>query len=156
MRFLTQVQIDALDEICTIIHENNVEAGWWSDLKFDDKIKSVMAEAGCDEEKAIAILKSVGVERSILKTRNMGELLCLTHSELSEGMEGHRKNLQDDKLPHHSMLSVELADAFIREFDICGSRKIKVGTIINEKMMYNANRADHKIENRMSDNGKKY
>ena len=29
--------------------------------------------------------------------RNVGELLCLVHSEVSEAMEGHRKNLMDDK-----------------------------------------------------------
>ena len=32
--------------------------------------------------------------------RNFGELIALVHSELSEALEGHRKDLMDDKLPH--------------------------------------------------------
>lgn len=39
--------------------------------------------------------------------RNFGELIALCHSELSEALEGHRKNLQDDKLPNRKM-AVEL------------------------------------------------
>lgn len=50
--------------------------------------------------------------------RNFGELIALCHSELSEALEGHRKNLMDDKLPHRKMAEVELADTVIRIFDI--------------------------------------
>lgn len=52
--------------------------------------------------------------------RNKGELLCLIHSEISEAMEGERKNLMDDKLPHRRMAEVELADTLIRIFDYAG------------------------------------
>lgn len=51
------------------------------------------------------------------KYRNMGEMLMLAVSELAEAMEGHRKNLQDDKLTHRPMMEVELADFVIRCFD---------------------------------------
>jgi hypothetical protein len=30
--------------------------------------------------------------------------LCLIHSEISETMEGYRKDLMDDKLPHRKMI----------------------------------------------------
>ena len=90
------------------------------------------------------------------KARNMGELLCLVHSEISEAMEGHRKNLQDDKLPHRKMIEVELADAIIRIFDIAGAYNMDLEGAFNEKRAYNASRADHKKEARMSENGKKY
>lgn len=53
-------------------------------------------------------------------TRNFGELMMLAVSELSEALEGHRKNLQDDKLPHRSMIEVELADCIIRLLDVAG------------------------------------
>jgi hypothetical protein len=53
--------------------------------------------------------------------RNKGELICLMHSELSEAMEGERKNLMDDKLPHRKMAEVELADTLIRIFDYAGA-----------------------------------
>ena len=49
-----------------------------------------------------------------------GELLMLAVSELSEAMEGVRKGLQDDKLPHRPMVEVELADCAIRCADAIG------------------------------------
>lgn len=80
--------------IAKTIHADNVAAGWWADLHTGE---------------------------SLIGKRNMGELLALVHSEISEGLEGHRKSLWDDKLPHRLMLEVELADAAIRLFDILGS-----------------------------------
>lgn len=88
--------------------------------------------------------------------RNVGELLCLVHSEISEAMEGHRKNLSDDKLPHRPMIEVELADAVIRIFDIAAGLGLDLGGAYDEKMAYNAQRADHKREARLLENGKKY
>lgn len=46
--------------------------------------------------------------------------LMLTVSEVAEAMEGDRKNLMDDKVPHRTMLEVELADVLIRTLDIGG------------------------------------
>ena len=89
-------------------------------------------------------------------TKNVGELLCLVHSEISEAMEGHRKRLMDDKLPHRTMLEVELADAAIRIFDMAGGLGLDVAGAIAEKLQYNATRADHKIENRQALGGKKF
>ena len=88
--------------------------------------------------------------------RNVGELLCLVHSEISEAMEGHRKGLMDDKLPHRSMLEVELADAVIRIFDIAAGRGLDLGGAYVEKMKYNSTRKDHTIESRLAEGGKKF
>jgi len=88
--------------------------------------------------------------------RNVGELLCLVHSEISEAMEGHRKNLMDDKLPHRAMFEVELVDALIRIFDIGAGMGLDLEAAYQEKMAYNATRIDHSIEHRKSANGKKY
>lgn len=88
--------------------------------------------------------------------RNVGEMICLAHSELSEAMEGHRKNLKDDKLPHRSMIEVELADCVIRLFDMAAGLGLDLGGAYVEKMAYNASREDHKIEARLGANGKKY
>ena len=54
------------------------------------------------------------------------------------------------------MLEVELADAVIRICDICGGLGLDLEGAIYEKLEYNKNRADHKIENRLSENGKKF
>jgi hypothetical protein len=77
-------------------------------------------------------------------------------SEVSEAMEGHRKNLMDDKLPHRPMVEVELADAVIRIFDLAGAKGYDVAGAIVEKLAYNAQRADHKPENRLAEGGKAY
>jgi hypothetical protein len=52
--------------------------------------------------------------------RNRYELLMLVVSELVEAMEGERKDLMDDKLPHRKMAEVEMADATIRILDYMG------------------------------------
>ena len=90
------------------------------------------------------------------KDRNVGELLCLIHSEISEAMEGARKDLMDTHLKHRSMMEVELADAIIRIFDLAESRNFNLGETIYEKLEYNKNRADHKINNRLKEGGKKF
>lgn len=88
--------------------------------------------------------------------RNKGEMLCLIHSEISEAMEGERKGLMDDHLPHRVMAEVELADAVIRIMDYAGRFKYDIGGAIIEKMEYNSNRLDHKLENRGKAGGKKF
>tara|TARA_R100000951_G_scaffold112718_1_gene113479 strand:- start:10163 stop:10537 length:375 start_codon:yes stop_codon:yes gene_type:complete len=90
------------------------------------------------------------------ETRNKAEILCLIHSEISEAMEGLRKNLMDDKLPHRKMVEVELADALIRLFDMAGAFGYDLDGAMNEKFEYNKHRADHKLENRAKDDGKKF
>lgn len=88
--------------------------------------------------------------------RNVGELLALAHSELSEALEGHRKNLMDDKLPHRPMFEVELADTIIRILDMARGLGFDIGGAMAEKMQYNAVREDHTHEARRLANGKKY
>ena len=88
--------------------------------------------------------------------RNFGELIALCHSELSEALEGHRKNLQYDKLPHRKMAEVELADCIIRILDIGAGLGMDLQGAYEEKMAFNAVREDHKIENRLLPAGKKY
>ena len=85
-----------------------------------------------------------------------GELLMLIVSEISEAMEGERKDLMDDKLPHRKMAEVELADALIRIFDYAGAYGLDLGGAFTEKMEYNAKREDHTVEARRGEHGKKF
>ena len=71
-------------------------------------------------------------------------------------MEGERKGLMDDHLPNRPMAEVEMADAIIRIMDYCGRWGYDIGGAIMNKIEYNKNRADHKLENRVKDGGKKF
>ncbi len=88
--------------------------------------------------------------------RNKGELLMLIVSEIAEAMEGERRDLMDDKLPHRRSVEVELADALIRIGDYCGAYGMDIDGAVREKMEYNSRRLDHKPEARLAANGKKF
>jgi NTP pyrophosphatase (non-canonical NTP hydrolase) len=101
--------------------------GWWSDLETGEP-----------------------------KDRNDGEMFMLMVSEIGEALQGHRKNKMDDHLPHRRSVEVELADLMIRCAEYAGGRELDLAGAIVEKLAYNVQRADHKIESRLLDNGKKY
>ena len=90
------------------------------------------------------------------KDRNDCEMIALMHSELSEALEGLRKDLMDDHLPHRKQVEMELADTLIRIFDYAGARGLDLGGAVIEKLAYNQSRADHKLENRAQEGGKKF
>jgi len=82
--------------------------------------------------------------------------LCLIHSEVSEAMEGYRKDLMDDHLPSRKMAEVELADAMIRILDLAGASGFDLGGAMVEKLVYNIKRKDHQSESREQEDGKKF
>lgn len=88
--------------------------------------------------------------------RNKGELLMLIVSEIAECMEGERKDLMDDKLPHRKMAEVELVDALIRIFDYAGAHGYDLQGAYEEKTAYNKVREDHKHEARKIAGGKQF
>lgn len=90
------------------------------------------------------------------KVREFAGLIALCHSELSEALEGDRKDLMDDKLPHRKMREVELADAVIRILQLAAEKGMDIGGAFVEKMAFNAIREDHKLENRVLAGGKAY
>lgn len=90
------------------------------------------------------------------KKINFGERIALVHSELSEALEADRKGLMDEKMYWKGGVECELADAVIRIMDMAGHLQIPLGETIIQKLRYNRYRADHKVENRKSQGGKKY
>jgi NTP pyrophosphatase (non-canonical NTP hydrolase) len=129
--------IDALNGVAASVttlveaaHGASLAAGWWHDPTTGDLY---------DMAPAIVAQK-----------------LMLIVSEVSEAMEGHRKGLMDDKLPHRPMMEVELADAMIRIGDLAGRLGFDLGGAVAEKMAFNRDRPDHKIEARRAIGGKAY
>ena len=114
-----------INTLATICHNISVESGWWHDINGNRLV------------------------------RNKGELLMLIVTEIAETMEGVRKGIMDDHLTHRKMEEVELADAMIRLLDYAGAYNLDIGGALIEKLIYNTNRSDHKIENRMKPGGKK-
>lgn len=84
------------------------------------------------------------------------ERIALTHSELSEALEGHRKGKMDDHLPHRPSAEVELADAVIRAFDLAAAMGYDLPGAFVEKISYNMQREDHTTEARKQADGKRY
>lgn len=88
--------------------------------------------------------------------KEFGIKLALIHSELSEALEGHRKDKMDDHLPHRKAVEVEFADTLIRIFSLAEWMKLDLAGAMMEKLAYNRQRADHKLENRAKVDGKKF
>ena len=122
--------LDGLTESQLLCHGLAARSGWWASR-----------------------LTGKPLDRSQI---NVGEKLMLIVSEVAEAMEGDRKDLMDDKLPHRKMIEVELADALIRIFDLAGFLQLDLAGATIEKLAFNQVRADHKIENRNAPGGKAY
>lgn len=100
--------------------------------------------------------------------KNIGEMLCLIHSEVSEALEADRKNKRitfnisafvQDGIPYNVFIKEftdnvkntfedEMADIIIRTLDLCAHLDIDIEGHIIAKMRYNYSR-EHK-------HGKKY
>lgn len=121
--------LESLKDLQAYCHNVSVKAGWWNDVSSGEKFDPV----------------AKGPEK-----------IALMHSELSEALEGLRKGLMDDKLPHRPNAEVELADAVIRILDWAGAMGYDIAGAIEDKLEYNASREDHKLENRQAAGGKKF
>lgn len=66
--------------------------------------------------------------------RNVGEMLMLVTSELGEAMEGYRHQDQEN-------FREEIADVFIRLFDMCGGLGIDIEAEITKKAEKNKSRS---------------
>lgn len=67
-----------------------------------------------------------------LLDRNAAEMLMLQVSELAEAAHGLDYDLNDDKLPHHKMVAVEIADFLIRLYDYCGGLRLDLQAAVQE------------------------
>jgi NTP pyrophosphatase (non-canonical NTP hydrolase) len=147
-------QAMALNDLARICHEANWK--WWLDLSED----CPECGGGCgiriNDKEILTCEMCRGTGHPKLTNRNIPEMLMLMVSEIAEAMEGHRKNLMDEKLPHRRALEVELADLLIRVFDFAGGIGLDLGGALIEKQAFNRARKDHTLEARKSEGGKAY
>lgn len=78
-----------------------------------------------------------------VETLDFPRQLLLMHGEISEAMEGDRRRIFDEKLPHRDAREVELADLMLRVMDVAEEMGFDIGTAFIEKNRYNLSRADH-------------
>lgn len=101
-------------------HDNARAKGWWDD------------QTGADGE----------LDPGAAEDR-VPEALALIHSEISEALEEFRRDAGLDTYVKDGKpegFGVELADAVIRIFDLCGALDIDLAAAIEQKMAYNATR----------------
>ena len=135
---LKEGKLNNLTALSRHIYEMNKKAGWWTDADIEI-LKRSQSEGNKYSKEAATLIAAK---------------LALCHSELSEALEGMRKGLMDDHLPHFPMIVVELADTIIRICDLAGFLGLNLGSAVHEKLEYNQTREDHKILTRAGAGGK--
>jgi NTP pyrophosphatase (non-canonical NTP hydrolase) len=115
--------LSELTNLAKEINKENHNKGFWDT---EDKFYSAFNPADSFD---LSLDKALMVQK-----------LALIVSEISEGIEGLRKDAQDDHLPQYDSLSVELADTLIRILDFCGYYGINIGKITKEKLLFNRSR----------------
>lgn len=124
------------------VHQNAVDHGFWDEPEYKSLLKKALGDeriAGCLEAEE---LRALTLLIDDIPDRNDAEAIALMHSELSEALEGIRKDphAPDDKIPQYSNLEIELADVVIRAMDFCGGRQLDLAGAIVAKHEYNKSR----------------
>lgn len=119
---MTLLTIEALVERA---HTNSTMKGFWNEF--------TKAEIEGDETTLRALIN---------------EKLLLVVSEITEAMEelrsGHdAKEIYEGEAGKPEGFGVEIADAFIRMFDLVGGLELPIGDIISQKMGYNSESRGH-------------
>jgi len=74
------------------------------------------------------------------KPREVGTLLALIHSEVSEALEADRTDATDTHLRNRRGIEVELADVVIRVLDLGAYLGLDIGGAVMDKIKYNLTR----------------
>lgn len=148
---ITKEEITALQSIQAKCYQQAFDSGWHNDPTLKTKLELLKAH-GVDEHTAKLIVTLPEFQHH----REFGTRLALAHSELSEALEGVRKNLMDSHLPDRKCGEVEFADCIIRLLDTATVEGWDIASALAEKHDYNGVRKDHKLETRALADGKKF
>ena len=116
-----------IEEAMNLVHKTATDAGWYQDPATGEPVE-----------------------------RNVGEVIALMHSELSEALEAYRRDLMDDKLTTRPGIEVEFADCVIRIFATARAMGLDLSGAFVAKNRFNKERADHKLAARNAPGGKKF
>lgn len=131
--YAVHAAVNVLTDIC---YGSAQKAGWWIDTETGEDVRTwppKFFKLWCGTKMALMAGEIVG-----------------------EALEGVRKGTMDDKLPHRTSEEVELADAIIRICDYAGGRGLDLAGALVEKLAFNAQREDHKLETRIAAGGKTF
>lgn len=123
-----------LNEYAKRCHEAN--AKWWIDPSTGEPV-----ERNTGQLLMLCVSELSEADDSMPDNPERALLLMQTIRCLSRAIEGHRKDLMDDKLPNRKMFEVELADCIIRILDMAAGFGLDIDGAFEEKMAYNAIRA---------------
>lgn len=113
-----------------------------------NKLDGLAKERGWDDD-----MPEPGTKMDIL---HRATDIALFHSEVSEMLEGVRKNTYDDHIPEYLTEEAEAADIVIRVLHYVVKHNLRFTEALNAKHNYNLHREDHKRENRQKEGGKKF
>ncbi len=160
----------ALAELQKMIHEAAIAKGWWPELKgaalcrdheevqdMRDKInvgeKLALVHSEVSEANDSLTVAEIGLYNIRRKVQEIvsAEVLGIAdgkfrladiHSAISRALEAARQPvmLQDEHCPVFTNFAIELADAVIRIFNLCGAFGIPLGEAIFAKVAANAER----------------
>lgn len=102
-----------------------------------------------------ALLAMIGDHDSISSDDDQQALMRIVR-HVAVAMEGNRKNKAHDKWPEFKAFDIGLAMAFRDAYLLAESYGWELDEIIAAKRAFNAQREDHKVENRLKPGGKAY
>lgn len=136
----------AVDLLVDLCHGAAVAANWWVGPS-----PNALTSSGPMEDYLEHVRLGTRFGKALL-----AEKKALIHSEVSESLEGLRKNKMDEHCREFTSDEVELADTIIRICDYAGARRMRLGAALVAKMAYNEVREDHKPAARAAAGGKAF
>lgn len=128
---LLEVTMHPLDELASRCYHDNKKKGFW-------EAPTTMQE--CKEKNGDAVLDVFVLSKPQYVNLKKMEKVMLIVTELSEGVEGIRKDLPSDKIAGFTSEEEEMADALIRILDYAGGFNLRLGAAFEAKLAYNASR----------------